>query len=283
MSAAAATPRSDESYRTCRRAAAPPRPDVLRGDLLPAARVRPAVHALYGFVRGADQIVDGPRATAARGRRARRWTRWERRARAGLRRGRSEHPVIAALVDAGARHDLPLHLLGATWTRCASTATAGAAAHARRARRLHGGQRRRRSGGSWRRCSARPEGTRRSRAWASPSSSRTSSATCPWTGRWTASTCPACPSDDLRRRSAPATAPARARSRRRSRGRAALFAETAEVAAALRPRDAPRHAGRARRSTAACSTASSATASTCSAPARLRWELARRRRRRWRP
>ena len=106
------------------------------------ARVRPAVHALYGFVRGADEIVDG-RARRGPAAAAPRSTPGRRELEPGLRDGRSAHPVIAALVDAGARHDLPLELSsGPTWTRCASTAAPGADRHARRARPLHGRQRR---------------------------------------------------------------------------------------------------------------------------------------------
>jgi len=67
--------------------------------------VRPAVQALYGFVRGADDIVDAPGPGAVR--RAR-LDAWERELDRGLFDGRSSHPIIAALVDAGARHDLPL-------------------------------------------------------------------------------------------------------------------------------------------------------------------------------
>jgi phytoene synthase len=70
--------------------------------------VRPAVHALYGFLRGADELVDGPdRPATADGRRAALDT-WQRALTDGLARGRSDHPVIAALVDSGARHQLPL-------------------------------------------------------------------------------------------------------------------------------------------------------------------------------
>jgi phytoene synthase len=67
--------------------------------------IRPAVQALYGFVRAADDIVDVPGVGPAR--RAR-LDAWQRALEDGLRDGRSPHPVIAALVDAGRRHDLPL-------------------------------------------------------------------------------------------------------------------------------------------------------------------------------
>jgi phytoene synthase len=67
--------------------------------------VRPAVHALYGFVRGADDIVDAPGSGPAR--RAQ-LDAWELELDRGLRDGDSGHPTIAALVDAGQRYDLPL-------------------------------------------------------------------------------------------------------------------------------------------------------------------------------
>jgi 15-cis-phytoene synthase len=70
--------------------------------------IRPAVHALYGFVRGADELVDGPRRPPDPAARRAALDRWEDELDDGLARGRSDHPVIAALVDAGARHDLPL-------------------------------------------------------------------------------------------------------------------------------------------------------------------------------
>jgi 15-cis-phytoene synthase len=78
--------------------------------LLPAG-TRPAVHALYGFVRGADELVDGPGAPAAPAERRAALDRWEATLMDGVAAGRSEHPVIAALVDAGRRHALPLHEL----------------------------------------------------------------------------------------------------------------------------------------------------------------------------
>jgi 15-cis-phytoene synthase len=75
---------------------------VLSGD------VRPAVHALYGFLRGADELVDGPdRPPTPQGRRAA-LDAWQRALTDGIASGGSDHPLIAALVDAGRRHDLPL-------------------------------------------------------------------------------------------------------------------------------------------------------------------------------
>jgi 15-cis-phytoene synthase len=68
--------------------------------------VRPAVHALYGFVRGADDIVDESDAPPQERRAA--LDDWQEQLEQGLRGGSSDHPVIAALVHAGVRHDLPL-------------------------------------------------------------------------------------------------------------------------------------------------------------------------------
>ncbi|MDX6732230.1 MAG: 15-cis-phytoene synthase, partial [Baekduia sp.] len=70
--------------------------------------VRPAVHALYGFLRGADELVDGPDRPATPQARRAALDAWQRELADGLVRGRSDHPVIAALVHAGARHGLPL-------------------------------------------------------------------------------------------------------------------------------------------------------------------------------
>jgi phytoene synthase len=70
--------------------------------------VQGAVHALYGYVRTADELVDGPgRPPEPEARRAE-LDAWQ----AELERGSSRHPVVVALLDAGRRHDLPLHELG---------------------------------------------------------------------------------------------------------------------------------------------------------------------------
>ena len=73
--------------------------------------VRPAVHALYGFVRCADEIVDGPDRPDEPQARRDSLDALESELESGLREGSSQHPAVAALVDAGARHDLPLEEL----------------------------------------------------------------------------------------------------------------------------------------------------------------------------
>src|SRR5919202_6490121 len=70
--------------------------------------IRPATHALYGYVRTADQIVDGPRRDARPEARLAALDAWEAELEVGLAAGRSPQPVIGALVDAGRRHRLPL-------------------------------------------------------------------------------------------------------------------------------------------------------------------------------
>jgi phytoene synthase len=73
--------------------------------------VRPATHALYGYVRTADQIVDGPRRPPTAEARRAALDAWERELERG-RSGASSHPVVDALVDAGERYHLPLDELG---------------------------------------------------------------------------------------------------------------------------------------------------------------------------
>ena len=73
--------------------------------------VRPATHALYGYVRTADEIVDGPHRPPTAAARLAALDAWEAELVRG-RAGAESHPVVGALVDAGARHDLPLDELG---------------------------------------------------------------------------------------------------------------------------------------------------------------------------
>jgi phytoene synthase len=96
------------SYELCRRMHRRHDPTYYWATRRLPAEVRPATHALYGYVRTADQIVDGPRRQATPAARRETLDAWE----AELRRGRGghpvAHPVVGALLDAAARHGLPL-------------------------------------------------------------------------------------------------------------------------------------------------------------------------------
>ena len=67
--------------------------------------LRPPTHALYGFVRTADQIVDGPHRPPTPAARRAALDAWEAELHAGAE---SRSPVVRALADAGDRHRLPL-------------------------------------------------------------------------------------------------------------------------------------------------------------------------------
>jgi phytoene synthase len=97
-----------ESYEMCRRIHRRRDPTYYWAARRLPAEVRPATHALYGFVRTADDIVDDPdRASTPEVRRAA-LDAWEAELETGLAGRPAEQPVVAALIDAGARHDLPL-------------------------------------------------------------------------------------------------------------------------------------------------------------------------------
>ena len=99
------------AYEACRRLHRRHDPTYYWATRRLPAEVRPATHALYGYVRTADQIVDGPRRPPTADARRAALDAWEEELRRGLA-GRSEHPVVGALVDAGERHRLPLDELG---------------------------------------------------------------------------------------------------------------------------------------------------------------------------
>ncbi|MEW2063873.1 phytoene/squalene synthase family protein [Streptomyces sp. NPDC007002] len=73
--------------------------------LLPVDR-RPAVHALYGFARWADDIVDDLASTATAAERAAALTALEAQLENGLHNGQSAEPVIRALADTAARYGI---------------------------------------------------------------------------------------------------------------------------------------------------------------------------------
>ncbi|MFG3251195.1 phytoene/squalene synthase family protein [Streptomyces sp. NPDC048187] len=77
--------------------------------LLPAGR-RPAVHALYGFARWADDIVDDTGSAATPAERAAALSRLDRLLRRALTGGPADEPVVVALADTAARYAIePAH------------------------------------------------------------------------------------------------------------------------------------------------------------------------------
>src|SRR5918998_2608391 len=102
-----------EYYRHCRRIHRRHDPTYYGPTRRLPGEVRPAVHAVYAFVRVTDEIVDGPRRPKDPAARRAAVDRWELMLGDALRgAGGHAHPVVAALADAGYRHRLPLGELG---------------------------------------------------------------------------------------------------------------------------------------------------------------------------
>jgi len=96
------------AYDTCRRMHRRHDPTYYWATRRLPAEIRPATHALYGYVRTADQLVDGPRRPPTPEARRAALDAWEGELARGLHDGGSPNPVVGALVDAARRHDLPL-------------------------------------------------------------------------------------------------------------------------------------------------------------------------------
>ncbi len=97
-----------ESYAECKRL------NALHGKtyylatlLLPAAK-RPPVHALYGFARYADEIVDDLASTLTPTEKAKELRSWGDSVLADLRRGKSEDLIGRALVDTVTKYQIPI-------------------------------------------------------------------------------------------------------------------------------------------------------------------------------
>lgn len=111
LDAAAITdPALRAAYSHCRRLnARHGKTYFLATRLLPVER-RPAVHALYGFARWADDIVDDLDSPAAPAERAAALLRLQEQLVAGIRTGVSGEPVVRALADTARRYAIdPAH------------------------------------------------------------------------------------------------------------------------------------------------------------------------------
>ncbi|MGW4528034.1 phytoene/squalene synthase family protein [Amycolatopsis sp. NPDC004378] len=86
---------------------------------------RPAVHALYGFARWVDDIVDEPEPGATPAGLAARLSEVEGRFLADLTAGVSDDPLLTAVIDTAARYTLPSSLFRAFFTSMTMDLTVG--------------------------------------------------------------------------------------------------------------------------------------------------------------
>jgi phytoene synthase len=98
-------PQLREGYETSRRMLRRLDPTYYFATRRLPAELRPPTHALYGYVRVADQIVDGPERAATPAARLAALGAWEAELAAGDASG---VPLVRALADAARRHELPL-------------------------------------------------------------------------------------------------------------------------------------------------------------------------------
>ncbi len=101
------------SYEACRRLNASHGKTYYLATLLLPAWKRPYVHALYGFARYADEIVDDLASTLSDAEKADWLIGWGEQFVKDVEAGGSEHPISRAVVDTVGRWDIPLDYIEA--------------------------------------------------------------------------------------------------------------------------------------------------------------------------
>ena len=96
------------SYEACRRLNASHGKTYYLATLLLPAWKRPYVHALYGFARYADEIVDDLASTLSDAEKADWLVGWGEQFVKDVANGGSEHPISRAVVDTVRRWDVPM-------------------------------------------------------------------------------------------------------------------------------------------------------------------------------
>ena len=104
------------SYEECKRLNALHGKTYYLATLLLPATKRPPVHALYGFARYADEIVDDLASTLTPEQKAAALRTWGNSVLADLRKGASEDLIGRALVDTVNRYSIPLDYFDAFMT-----------------------------------------------------------------------------------------------------------------------------------------------------------------------
>lgn len=98
----------EQSYEECKRLNALHGKTYYLATLLLPAKKRPPVHALYGFARYADEIVDDLASTLSDDEKAHALRTWGSGVLADLRRGESDDLIGRALVDTVKMYSIPL-------------------------------------------------------------------------------------------------------------------------------------------------------------------------------
>lgn len=96
-----------ESYAECKRLNALHGKTYYLATLLLPKSKRPFVHALYGFARFADEIVDDLASTLSPQEKADALSKWSSGVLTDLKNGTSQDPIGRALVDTAKRFDIP--------------------------------------------------------------------------------------------------------------------------------------------------------------------------------
>ena len=106
-------PRLRASYESCRRLNASHGKTYYLATLLLPAWKRPYVHALYGFARYADEIVDDLASTLTDAQRADWLIGWGEQFVRDVATGGSDHEISGAVVDTLRRWEIPMHYVEA--------------------------------------------------------------------------------------------------------------------------------------------------------------------------
>jgi phytoene synthase len=107
-SAGITDPRLRASYSECKRLNSLHGKTYFLATLLLPKEKRPYVHALYGFARYADEIVDDLKSTLSDNEKAAALNSWGDQVLRDLQAGSSEDPIAAALVDTAMKFDIPI-------------------------------------------------------------------------------------------------------------------------------------------------------------------------------
>lgn len=102
-----------QSYQECKRLNALHGKTYYLATLILPQEKRPAVHALYGFARYADEIVDDLQSTLSDEEKAMALTTWGAKILSDLREGKSDDLIGRALVDTVQRYSIPLEYFDA--------------------------------------------------------------------------------------------------------------------------------------------------------------------------